>query len=371
MHEEDSGGVLDIPVSPCGHRNPVSAHFCDVCGVKLPMQCPRCSAINRGQANFCSHCGSGMRDVPATELPPPPPPSKPFQPARQAANSGMGNASSDKLVPRTPESSKELVADEDAQRLKQIARFAQQRRRRAWVWPVTVSVSIVVGLLGAALVYTHTVMPSGGLLSSIGTIPPGRIGPSADESGSAAVVARTPASTDSSGTAVQPDRDSGSPVPVVLEKSPAVAPADRRAADKLPFVVPSELRSDSAHREETFATLHPTAPPPNNLLHKAALLPADDRHAGSVRSVGPDHLVVDEIGRAGEEQALRVTVTRTTRIIESQRNPAAADTQNAFTDKVISLAEVKKGDYVVVDASREGTKLVATSVTITLRGRPQ
>ena len=369
MHEEDSGGVLDIPVSPCGHRNPVSAHFCDVCGVKLPMQCPRCSASNRGQANFCSHCGSGMRDVPATELPPPP--SKPFQPARQAANSGMGNASSDKLVPRTPESSKELVADEDAQRLKQIARFAQQRRRRAWVWPVTVSVSIVVGLLGAALVYTHTVMPSGGLLSSIGTIPPGRIGPSADESGSAAVVARTPASTDSSGTAVQPDRDSGSPVPVVLEKSPAVAPADRRAADKLPFVVPSELRSDSAHREETFATLHPTAPPPNNLLHKAALLPADDRHAGSVRSVGPDHLVVDEIGRAGEEQALRVTVTRTTRIIESQRNPAAADTQNAFTDKVISLAEVKKGDYVVVDASREGTKLVATSVTITLRGRPQ
>jgi Double zinc ribbon len=61
MHEEDSG-VPDGPVSPCGHRNPPSAHFCDVCGVRLPMQCPSCRAINRGEANFCSTCGRGLRD---------------------------------------------------------------------------------------------------------------------------------------------------------------------------------------------------------------------------------------------------------------------------------------------------------------------
>jgi hypothetical protein len=84
--------------------------------------------------------------------------------------------------------------------------------------------------------------------------------------------------------------------------------------------------------------------------------------------VGSDSLVVDEVGRAGEEQKLHVTITPKTRIIESRRNPAASDAQDSFTDKTISLAEVEKGDYVVVDASQEGTKLVATSVTVTLRG---
>jgi len=54
MREEDSG-VLDGLMSPCEHRNPPSAHFCDVCGVKLPMQCPCCHAINRRQANFCNN----------------------------------------------------------------------------------------------------------------------------------------------------------------------------------------------------------------------------------------------------------------------------------------------------------------------------
>src|SRR5919106_4610004 len=61
MHEDDSG-VSDGPVAPCGHRNPPSGHFCDVCGVKLPQHCPRCRAINRGEANFCSTCGTGLRD---------------------------------------------------------------------------------------------------------------------------------------------------------------------------------------------------------------------------------------------------------------------------------------------------------------------
>jgi len=38
MYEEDSG-ALDGSTSPCGHRNPPSAHFCDACGVRLPMLC--------------------------------------------------------------------------------------------------------------------------------------------------------------------------------------------------------------------------------------------------------------------------------------------------------------------------------------------
>src|SRR5262245_33364829 len=35
MPENDSD-VLDGLLSTCGHRNLLNAHFCDVCGVKLP-----------------------------------------------------------------------------------------------------------------------------------------------------------------------------------------------------------------------------------------------------------------------------------------------------------------------------------------------
>src|SRR5215470_14402393 len=139
MHEEDSG-VPDGPVSPCGHRNPPSAHFCDACGVKLPMQCPSCSAINRGQANFCGNCGMGLRDVSRTNATPSivpshsSTPSSPatesqsalalperFLPAKQATNGGMDGPDSDDPVPWTPEGRKELLAEEDARRLREIA----------------------------------------------------------------------------------------------------------------------------------------------------------------------------------------------------------------------------------------------------------
>ncbi|PYN39376.1 MAG: hypothetical protein DME00_36850 [Candidatus Rokuibacteriota bacterium] len=69
VHEKDSG-ILDGLLTPCGHRNPPSAHFCDVCGVKLPMQCPCCHAINRRQANFCNNGGIGLRDERQTHATP-------------------------------------------------------------------------------------------------------------------------------------------------------------------------------------------------------------------------------------------------------------------------------------------------------------
>src|SRR5262245_42071296 len=60
--DEEERGVPDGPVAPCGHRNPLSAHFCDVCGARLPVRCPRCHAINRGLAHFCNNCGIALRD---------------------------------------------------------------------------------------------------------------------------------------------------------------------------------------------------------------------------------------------------------------------------------------------------------------------
>ena len=82
---------------------------------------------------------------------------------------------------------------------------------------------------------------------------------------------------------------------------------------------------------------------------------------------GADSLVVDELGGANRQQKLQVGVTPTTRITYSERNPHATSTQDLFTENVISLTEVKKGDFVVVETTSDGKKLVAESVMVTLR----
>src|SRR5262245_5303588 len=96
-------------------------------------------------------------------------------------------------------------------------------------------------------------------------------------------------------------------------------------------------------------------------------LSAGERHAGIVLSVAADHLVIDELGRAGKAHQLRVAVTPRTRIILSQRDPEEPE----FTDTPIPLVQVKKGDFVGVDTSREGSTLVAASITVTLRQEHQ
>ena len=380
MHEKDAG-IRDSPVSICGHRNPPSAHFCDACGVKLPTQCLHCSAINRGQANFCSNCGVELRDAPRMHAAPSIVPfhssieslpamesqtlvdsPEPFQSAKQTVSGGTEGLDSEGGSAWVSESGNELLADEDAQRLRLIARFAQQRRRRSRLWLATIGASIVIGLLGAALVGTHTAPLIAG--------PPPFVRTSAQGGAikTSAITQPTPTSTDGFGATVQPDRDGGSGVPAAAHKLPLISPPPGRAGDELTFVAPSEPRSGDARRDEVLALRNKASSHSNTLLHNATMLSAADRHAGSVLGVGANSLLVHEVGRAGEEQKLHVTITHRTRIIESRRNPAASDAQDSFTDKTISLAEVKKGDYVVVDASREGTNLVAASVTVTLRG---
>jgi len=316
MHEEDSG-VPDGPVPPCGHGNSPSAHFCDVCGVKLPMQCPRCHAINRRQANFCSNCGIGLGDVrrtpaapsivpfgpspdssPATESESAPSPREPFVPAKQAANERMDGPESFDPLPLTAESGKELVADEpeNAERLEQMVRSFQRhqrrrRTRRAWVLG-TVSVSVVIGVLGAALVVrTRIATPSAKRPPFIDTDVQAPIATRAQESGSAAIAQSTPASTGPPDTTVQPDHHEGSPAPAAPEKSPAVAPAHPRAGGELTFVVPGEPPSYDAHREETFALIHPAAPHYNTLLRIDPLDPTGTRVVGDLATswtVSPD-----------------------------------------------------------------------------------
>src|SRR5262249_41535314 len=251
MHEEDRS-VPDGAVSPCGHRNAPNAHFCDACGVRLPMPCPCCSGINRDQANFCSNCGRELRDLLRTHAAPSVVPvglatrssariesqsprgaRELFLPVEQAANGGTDGLDPDDSVPSTLERDNDAPVDEDAQRLKQIARFAQRRRRRESVWLWTVSLSIVLGLFGAALVRTRMAPPPADQRRLVDPDAQGGIAAPPREAASAAIVERTPASAAPPATPVRPPGDAHSPAPAGLAGAPAAAPAAPRTGGEL------------------------------------------------------------------------------------------------------------------------------------------
>jgi peptide/nickel transport system substrate-binding protein len=284
MHEEDSG------VPACGHRNPPGAHFCDTCGARLPMQCPRCHVTNRSDANFCSHCGTGLGDARRTEAAPPkaplfpspqsslatsdPAPARPeaSRPAKPAASERMDAPGSFDPLPLPAESCKGLFADEpdDQARLDRMVRSVQrlQGRRhpqRAWVLGA-VGVSVVIAFLGFGLFRTRIEAPSVDAPRVVGSDPPGRVATRAQEGESATIAQNSPASTGPPDTTVQRYQRDDSPAPTAPAKSPAVTPGHPKAGGELKFVVPSEPPSYDAHREETFALIHPAAPHYNTLL---------------------------------------------------------------------------------------------------------
>jgi peptide/nickel transport system substrate-binding protein len=293
MHDHDSA-VPDGPVSACGHHNGPSAHFCDMCGVKLSLHCPRCHATNRSQANFCSNCGIDLHIVPSivpfgpspdtspateSELAPARPES--IGPAKRAANEDMDGPEAVELLPLTAQRGQALVADEfeDAERLSQMVRSfrRRQRRRRAWAL-AAVGATVVIGILGAAaLVRTHIATPSAQWRSFVDKDARASIPSGAEVSKSATIAQSTPRNTGPPNTTVQQDHQKGPPASVAPEKSPAVTPAPPRAGGELTFVVPGEPPSYDAHREETFALIHPAAPHYNTLLRIDPLDPTGTR----------------------------------------------------------------------------------------------
>ena len=292
MHEEQSG------VPACGHRNPPGAHFCDTCGVRLPMQCPRCHAINRSDANFCSSCGARLGDARRTDAAPPSAPSaspdslsatesdsaparpEPMLPAKQVANDRLDALGSFDPLPLPAESTKGLFADapDDEARLERMVRSnrrLQQRRnpQRAWLLGA-VGVSVVIAVIAVGLFRTHNETPSANAPRVVGTHPPAT---RAQDGEPATIAQGAPASTGPPDTTVQRYQRENSPAPTAPAKVPAVAPGQPRAGGELIFVVPSEPPSYDAHREETFALIHPAAPHYNTLLRIDPLDPTGSR----------------------------------------------------------------------------------------------
>ena len=292
MHEEQSG------VHACGHRNPPGAHFCDTCGARLPMPCPRCQAINRSDANFCSRCGAGLGDTRRTDAAPPSAPSasphslsatesdsaparpEPMPPAKQVANDRLDALGSFDPLPLPAESTKGLFADEpdDEARLERMVRSnrrLQQRRgpQRGWLLSA-VGVSVVIAVIAIGLFWTHNETPSANAPRVASTGPPAT---RAQDGEPATIAQGAPASPGPPDTTVQRYQRENSPAPTAPAKVPAVAPGQPRAGGELKFVVPSEPPSYDAHREETFALIHPAAPHYNTLLRIDPLDPTGTR----------------------------------------------------------------------------------------------
>jgi hypothetical protein len=103
------------------------------------------------------------------------------------------------------------------------------------------------------------------------------------------------------------------------------------------------------------------------LVAMAGAAAGGERHAGTVLAVDPQarSLVVDEYGANGERRALRVQVPPEALVLLSQRNPSGRALRDAFRDRTVTLADVRVGDFVVVELSADPD--VARLVTITLR----
>jgi hypothetical protein len=94
---------------------------------------------------------------------------------------------------------------------------------------------------------------------------------------------------------------------------------------------------------------------------------AGARRSGTVLAVDPQGrtLTVDEFGANAERRAFRVQVPRDALVLVSERNQSARDLKDAFRESSISLADIREGDFVVVELSVDPE--VARLVTVTLR----
>ena len=82
----------------------------------------------------------------------------------------------------------------------------------------------------------------------------------------------------------------------------------------------------------------------------AGTVAAGERHAGSVVAVDTrGGLVLDEFGVAGVRRTLTMRVAPNAEVLISEREEPVSNFYRPFKDTAISLAEVRPGDFVVVD----------------------
>jgi hypothetical protein len=97
-----------------------------------------------------------------------------------------------------------------------------------------------------------------------------------------------------------------------------------------------------------------------------------ERHSGTVVSVDPAArtLVLHELVEAGRPRRLHVRVPAGAAVVFSERLPDEQVTRldAPFADRRIELADVRPGDFVVVEGGAKGAAADASAVVVTLRG---
>ena len=114
-------------------------------------------------------------------------------------------------------------------------------------------------------------------------------------------------------------------------------------------------------------TVVPAAPPPPP--SRPAPVRVSTRSSGVVLSVDPRArtLVLEDRRAAGEAGRLRVELAPDARVVLSERDDQAEDPSHPFKDTAISLSDVGRGDYVVVEMRGPEGKELARSVVVTFR----
>jgi hypothetical protein len=105
----------------------------------------------------------------------------------------------------------------------------------------------------------------------------------------------------------------------------------------------------------------PSRPPPVRVV--------TTRSSGFVLSVNPRArtLVLQDMGAVAEGGRLRVELAPDARVVLSERDARAEDLSHPFKDTLISLSDVRRGDFVVVEMRGPEGKALARSVVVTFR----
>ncbi|MGH7752359.1 MAG: hypothetical protein ACREN5_06055, partial [Gemmatimonadales bacterium] len=109
----------------------------------------------------------------------------------------------------------------------------------------------------------------------------------------------------------------------------------------------------------------PSSPPPVRVV--------TTRSSGIVLSVNPRArtLLLEDMGAAAAASRLRVELAPDARVVLSERDDRAEDLSHPFKDTLISLSDVRRGDFVVVEMRGPEGKALARSVVVTFRGNQE
>jgi hypothetical protein len=153
-----------------------------------------------------------------------------------------------------------------------------------------------------------------------------------------------------------------------IDWTPAPSPSVPRATAPLiapPQIPPRVTPQPPASRGEAVV---PAVPPPAPATPAPGRI-VSTRFSGVVLSVDPAAgvLVLEDRGATGAAVRLRVELAPDARVVLSERDEQAEDPSRVFKDTPISLSDIGRGDYVVVEGRGPEGKQLAHSIVVTFR----